>query len=618
MKNEAAAIPARMNRPAWRADLLIYLGLTSLIWLVFGQTLRHQFVAYDDQNYVYENPVVTAGLTADGIRAAFTQPHARNWHPLTTLSHMLDSELFGLNPAGHHLTNVLLHTFAALLLFHVLHRITGSTWRSAFVAAIFAIHPLRVESVAWVAERKDVLSAFCFMLTLAIYTRYVARPTAPRYVAVLVVFCLGLMAKPMLVTLPLLLFALDYWPLRRFGTRLFAEKAIPPARLILEKVPLLILSVAAGVATLLAQKSTVGYGEQTPLLSRLGNASITCVVYIGQMFWPTKLAVFYPWPVNGWPVSDVLFAAGSLALVTVLTICFRKTRPYLIVGWIWYLISLSPTLGLIPVGLQAHADRYTYLPQIGLYVGLTWLAGDLAARFPATRRIWMFAGPCAVVAAAWLAWVQTSSWRNTEMLWKHAIAVAPNNDVANYNLALLAMDRDRIDDAIRYLENALAGRSNRETSFHLSTALLHNTLGVALARKGREQEAIAHYRQAIELRDDYADAHTNLARALLARGASDEAIEHFRKATSLPPADGHSHLRLAMALERSGQTAEAISEYRRSLILDPRNPRAHYLLAKALELTGKRDEARIEAARALELDSGQPEFKALQERLKDK
>jgi len=618
MKNEVAAIPVRTNGPAWRSNVFIYLGLTSLVWLVFGQTLRHQFVAYDDQNYVYENPVATTGLTYNGIRLAFTQPHARNWHPLTTLSHMLDAELFGLNPAGHHFTNVLLHTFASLLLFSVLYRITGSTWRSAFVAAIFAMHPLRVESVAWVAERKDVLSAFFFMLTLAAYTRYVARLSASRYVAVLVVFCLGLIAKPMLVTLPLLLFALDYWPLRRFEKRASGEKATPHTRLILEKVPLLFLSVAAGVATLLAQKSTVGYGEQTPLLWRLGNASITCVVYIGQMFWPTRLAVFYPWPSRGWPVSDVLLAAGLLALVTVLAVCFRKTRPYLIVGWLWYLISLSPTVGLIPVGLQAHADRYTYLPQIGLYIALAWLAGDLAARFPPAKRVWMFVGPSAVVGATWLAWIQTSSWRNTETLWRHALATTPNSDVANYNLALLAMDRDRIDDAIRYLENALAGRSDQETSSHLSTALLHNTLGIALARKGREQDAIAHYRKAIELRDDYADAHTNLATALSAKGATGEAIEHFRIAKNLPPEDARSHLRLAVALDRSGQTAEAMSEYRRALVLDPRNAKAHYLLARALELAGNRDEARIEAARAVELDSGQPEFKALQERLNEK
>jgi tetratricopeptide (TPR) repeat protein len=600
-----------MNRLLGRSNLFIYLGLTTLVWLVFAQTLWHQFVAYDDQNYVYESPVVTSGLSVNGIRLAFTQPHARNWHPLTTLSHMLDFQLFGLNPAGHHFTNILFHTGAVLLLFFVLRRMTGSTWRSAFVAAIFAIHPLRVESVAWVAERKDVLSAFFFMLTLAAYVRYVERPSALRYVAVGVVFGLGLMAKPMLVTLPLILLALDYWPLRRFEKRRFT-------RLLVEKIPLLLLSVAAGIATLIAQRSTVGYGEHTPLLLRLGNACVACVTYIGQMFWPTRLAVFYPQPPNGWTGAHILLAIGLLAFITILAVVFRTTRPYFIAGWLWYLVSLSPTLGLIPVGLQAHADRYTYLPQIGLYLALTWLAADLARRFPATRRVWMFAGITAVAAAAWLATAQASSWRNTETLWEHALSVMPNNDVANYNLALFALDRDRVDDAIRHLESALADRSDRETSSNISTALLHNTLGVALARKGRQQEAIAHYRRAIALRDDYADAHTNLASVLFEKGDRAEAIEHFRKAKSLPPEDARSHLRLAIALEVTGEIAEAVSEFRRALVLDPLNARGHYHLAKALDRTGNRSEARIEAARAVELDPSQSEFKALQEQLNQK
>jgi tetratricopeptide (TPR) repeat protein len=600
-----------MNRLVGRPNLFIYLGLTSLVWLVFGQTLRHQFVAYDDQNYVYQSPVVTSGLTLDGIRLAFTQPHARNWHPLTTLSHMLDFQLFGLNPAGHHFTNVLCHTGAVLLLFFVLHRMTGRAWQSAFVAAIFAIHPLRVESVAWVAERKDVLSALFFMLTLAMYVRYVERPNAFRYVLVGVAFGLGLMAKPMLVTLPLILLALDYWPLGRFEKRAFA-------RLLIEKIPLLLLSVAAGIATLIAQKSTIGYGEQTPLFSRLGNASIACVTYIGQMFWPARLAVFYPQPPNGWPVVDNLLAVGLLSFITILAVGFRKTWPYFIVGWLWYLISLSPTLGLIPVGLQAHADRYTYLPQIGLYVALTWLAADLGARFPATRRLWMFAALVAVAASTWLASAQASSWRNTETLWEHALAVMPNNDVANYNLALLALDRDRVDDAIRHLESALADRADRETSSNVSTALLHNALGTALARKRHSQDAIAHYRKAIALRDDYADAHTNLASLLFEKGDTAEAIEHFRKATNLPPEDARSHLRLAIALERTGEIAEAISEFRRALFLDPSNARTHYRLAKALDRAGNRSEARIEVARAVELDPSQSDFKALQEQLNEK
>ncbi|HVF71558.1 MAG TPA: tetratricopeptide repeat protein [Chthoniobacterales bacterium] len=602
-----------------RSSLLICAGLTSLVWLIFGQTLQHQFVAYDDQNYVYQNPVVTGGFTPSGVHAAFTQPQARNWHPLTTLSHMLDAQLYGLNPAGHHLTNLLLHNGAAVLLFFTLRLMTGATWRSAFVAAVFAVHPLRVESVAWVAERKDVLSAFFFMVTLAMYARYAARPAVSRYLGVTIAFALGLMAKPMLVTLPLILLALDYWPLQRFERREpQAQTKRPIPIVILEKVPLLLLSFAVGVATLIAQKSTVGYGEQTPLLSRLGNASIACVTYIKQMFWPVDLAVFYPQPPNGWPSATVLSSIGLLTLISVLVAQFRKARPYLIVGWSWYLVCLLPTLGLIPVGLQAHADRYTYLPQIGLYTALTWLAGDLASRFSQARRLWMVIGPVAILALSCLAWAQTSSWRNTETLWRRAIAVSPNNDVANYNLALLALDRDRIDEAVQHLQSALTGRNDKETASHLSPALLRNVLGIALARKGRHADAIAEYRKAIELRDYFADAYTNLATALWAKGDRSEAIEHFRKAKDIPPEDARSHLRLAMALERAGQTSEAITEYRRALDLDPRNARTHYLLATALEAAGKSEEARLEAARAIELDSSQVEFKALQDQLNKK
>jgi tetratricopeptide (TPR) repeat protein len=336
------------------------------------------------------------------------------------------------------------------------------------------------------------------------------------------------------------------------------------------------------------------------------------------MFWPARLAVFYPRPPDGWPVADSLLAVGLLGFITILAVGFRKKWPYFIVGWLWYLISLSPTLGLIPVGLQAHADRYTYLPQIGLYIALTWLAANLGARFPATRRLWMFAALVAVAGSTWLASAQASSWRNTETLWEHALAVMPNNDVANYNLALLALGRDKVDDAIRYLESALADRADRETSSNVSTALLHNTLGTALARKGRSQDAIAHYRKAIALRDDYADAHTNLASLLFEKGETAEAIEHFRKAKNLPPEDARSHLRLAIALERAGEIAEAITEFRRALFLDQSSARTHYRLAKALDRAGNRSEARTEVSRAVVLDPSQSDFKALQEQLNEK
>jgi Tfp pilus assembly protein PilF len=568
------------KKPVSLSTVFICLGLTSLIWLVFGQTLGHQFVAYDDQNYVYENPIVTGGLTVNGLRAAFTESYGSNWHPLTTLSHMLDCQLFGLDPAGHHFTNVLLHTGAALLLFFVVRAMTSRIWPSAFVAVLFAIHPLRVESVAWVAERKDVLSACVFMVTLGLYFRYSVAPSALRYLAVMAGFALGLMAKPMLVTTPLLLLLLDYWPLRRLQRST-----------VLEKIPLLLLSVASGIATLLAQKSVVDYTEAMPLMPRLANASTATLIYIGQMFWPLNLAVIYPRPPDGLAAGTVLFSVVLLILITAATIILRKSRPYLIVGWLWYLVCLSPTLGLIPVGLQAHADRYTYLPQIGLYVALTWLAGDLLARTRGAKRAYAFVAATVVTVLTSLAWKQSSTWQNTETLWQHALAVSADNAVAHNNLALFDVERGRLDDAIAHYERALAIVGDREIHSQVSAALLHNNLGLAFSRKGVEDQAAAHYRKAIELRDDFADAHTNLATSLLARGSTAEAIEHYRKAVNLPPEDAASHARLATALQRSGQTAEAMKEYRRALELST-DPEVSRVLKKTIEAGGHEGERR--------------------------
>jgi Tfp pilus assembly protein PilF len=574
------AVNGTTQKPAWLSSLVICVGLTSLIWLIFGQTLGHQFVSYDDQNYVYDNPIVTGGFSANGVRAAFTESYSSNWHPLTTLSHMLDCQLFGLDPAGHHFTNVLLHTGAALLLFLIVRAMTGRTWVSAFVAALFAIHPLRVESVAWVAERKDVLSACAFMVTLGLYFRYTVAPSAQRYVAVMAGYALGLMAKPMLVTTPLLLLLLDYWPLRRLQRST-----------VLEKIPLLLLSVASGIATLLAQKSVVDYTEATPLMSRLGNAATACVTYIWQMFWPLNLAVIYPRPRDGFAAGTVLFSVILLILITAATIIVRKKRPYLIVGWLWYLVCLSPTLGLIPVGLQAHADRYTYLPQIGLYIALTWLAGDLLTRIRGGKRAGAFVAATVVVILTSLAWKQSSTWRNTETLWQHALAVSPDNAVAHNNLALFDVDHGHLDDAIAHYERALAIVGDREIHSQISPALLHNNLGLAFSRKGGEDQAAAHYRKAIELRDDFADAHTNLATLLLAKGSTAEAIEHYRKAVNLPPEDVASHARLATALQRSGQIAEAINEYRRALELST-DPEVSRILKKTIEAGEKQIERR--------------------------
>src|SRR5881227_1223074 len=346
----------------------ICISLAVLTWVVFGQLLQYDFINYDDPRYVYENTNITKGLTIGGIAWAFTHIHSMNWHPLTTISHMLDCQLYGLKPGAHHFTNVLLHSIVAILLFLVLQRMTsgpsgtGSDWRSAFVAAIFAIHPLRVESVVWIAERKDVLSGFFFMLTLAAYLHYTRKPSIGRYLTMSILFACGLMSKPMLVSLPIVLLLLDYWPLKRLVDLRTLRN------LVAEKFPLFLLSIASGVATLIAQTRAIGSFEQLPLSSRVSQALLSYLIYIRQMFWPTKLAVFYPHSEDGSALWRVLLAGAALSAITILTFLLRNKRPYLVVGWFWYVCMLIPVIGIVQVGLQGHADRYTYLPQIGLYL----------------------------------------------------------------------------------------------------------------------------------------------------------------------------------------------------------------------------------------------------------
>jgi protein O-mannosyl-transferase len=589
----------------------LYLFLAAITWAVFGQTLGHQFVNYDDQNYVYENPEIVSGITAHGFFAAFAHLHARNWHPLTTLSHMVDCQVFGLNPAGHHLINVLLHTAAVLLLFSTLRAMTGALWRSAFVAAVFAIHPLRVESVAWVAERKDVLSGVFFMLTLGAYVRYARGPTLKGYLAMILFFGLALLSKPMVVTLPLLLLLLDYWPLARFEylgrpndtTVAPANPRFPTGRLILEKTPLLLLSILSGIVTLIAQRQTVEYSQHLALAGRLGNALVSYAAYIGQMFWPARLAVFYPQTADRVAVSEVLLAASLVAGITVVAFALRKTRPYLVVGWCWYLVCLLPVIGIVQVGLQGRADRYTYLAQIGLYVAITWTVTGLWAWTDQRRLLLPIAATFVVGALAWRAWIQTSSWRDTESLWNHAVAVTDDNDVAHNNVAGLLMRRGRLDDAIFHYEKALAIQDhNRETRYHLSAALLHNNLGNAFARKGLLDRAIEHYRKAAELRDDYTDAHANLAAMFAKKGQLEDAIVQYRKVLAVPPEEATAHLHLAGLLLRAGHANEAIAQSRRAVEMSGGNdPIILRILAASYAATGRFQEAVDASQRGLQL-----------------
>ncbi len=547
-----------------KTRLGICVFLVAITWLVFGQTLGHDFVNFDDKTYVYGNPVVTSGLTWPGIAWAFIHSHALNWHPLTTISHMFDCQVFGLNAGGHHFTNVLLHTIAVILLLLVLNQMTAQLWRSAFVAAVFAIHPLHVESVAWIAERKDVLSAVFFMLTLGAYVGYTRRRTIGRYVTMSILFACGLMSKPMLVTVPFVLLLLDYWPL----DRLKGQWSVVIG-LVVEKLPLFVLSAASCVVTIIAQRGSTGDMEPLPFIWRIENAAVSCTTYIGQMFWPVKLAVFYP--AHSFSVWQIVFAFGFLIAVSAITVAMRKRHPYLFTGWFWYLGMLVPVIGVLQIGLQSHADRYTYLPQIGLYVLATWTVADMAI-FRGREKFLAAIAAILLLAPGWQSWKQTKYWKNSETLWTHTLAVTSDNDIAHNNLGQFLAERGRIDGAIAQYQAALRIRGDaQEARYNLSNALVHNNLGNAFVEKERLDEAIAQYEKAIALRPDYADGHFNLGSVFLQQGRLDEAIAEWRKTLSIHPDDVEGHTMLGDALVRTHRIREGISHYEKVLQLDPRS-----------------------------------------------
>jgi protein O-mannosyl-transferase len=568
---KAPPISKRMSSRRSKAGACIF--LIALVWIVFGGTLGHDFVNYDDKTYVYGNSLVSAGLTPRGLIQAFVDIQTGNWHPLTVISHMLDCQLYGLKAGGHHFTNALFHTIAVLLLFFWLCEVTGALWRSAFVAAVFAIHPLRVESVAWIAERKDVLSAVFFLLTLGAYLRYVRMPSIGRYVTTSILFACGLMSKPMLVTVPLVLLLLDYWPLNR---RQKAEGRDQRSEiqswsmLVAEKIPLFALSIVSCVVTFLVQERSAGSIAQLPLTWRIENAVVSYVTYIWQMLWPANLAVFYPHPENQLAIWQVCLAAAFLIAITVLVFALRQTRPYLLVGWLWYLWMLVPVIGIVEVGLQGHADRYTYLPQIGLYLAITWLVADLWVSLRYRTEI-LIAGAVIVIAAlSACAWKQTAYWQNGETLWTRTLAVTKDNDVAHTNFGMLLTDRGQLDDALSHFQAALEIRSSSaHPHYDLSLALIHGDIGNALARKGELDEAIVHLRKAVELQPDYADAHYNLGTALFQKAQLDEAIAQWQIALSIHPSDAGTHTSLGNALVQKGLLRDAIAHYRSALEFSP-------------------------------------------------
>src|SRR6266478_4561795 len=548
---KARARKIETTPPSRLAYFAICGAIVVLIGIVFGQTLSHDFVNYDDKTYVYGNPLVSAGLSIHGLSQALVDTQTNNWHPLTLVSHMIDCQLYDLKAGGHHFTNVLLHTIAAVLLFFWLRNITGRFWCSAFVTALFAIHPLRVEPVAWIAERKDVLSAVFFFLTLGAYVRYARVKSFGRYLTMSILFACGLMSKPMLVTTPAVLLLIDYWPLnrdQRSEVRGQKSKIRIWLHLVAEKLPLFALSAASSLAALALQ----------------------------------------------------VHAAAFLIAMTWVAFTLRRNRPYLLVGWLWYLIMLLPVIGIVEVGLQGHADRYTYLPHVGLYIALAWLVSEVARSLPHRNEILAIVGGGIVIVLSACAWKQTTYWRSSETLWTHTLAVTTDNDVALTNLGTSLMDRGQLDDALSYFHRALAVRSRSEHShYNLSLALIHDSDGNVLARKGRLLDAVAHFRQAIEFRPDYPDAHYNLGTLLFQSRDLDGAIAEWRITLSLHPNDPGTNANLGNALVQKGLLREAATHYEVALQSEPDSPVALNNLAWLLS-AGPDDSLR-NGARAVEL-----------------
>ena len=602
---------------------VICISLAAITWMVFGQTLRSDFINYDDPDYVLTNPEITKGLTLHGMAWVFTHPVLHNWHPLTMITHMLDCQLYGKQAGGHHSTNVILHTLTSVLLFLVLRKMTGALWPSGFIAALFAIHPLRAESVAWVAERKDVLSGLFFVLTLHAYVRYAGKPSSRNYLLVVVVFALGLMAKPMLVTLPLVLLLLDYWPLNRgrktevrsqnskIETDNFETQSL--IKLILEKIPLLLLSVVSCAITLVVQRGVLNSPEIAPIWVRIYNACVSCVVYIRQLFWPNGLALAYPYPSGALSRWIGLFALAISITVTAASWAWRKERPYLLTGWLWYLVMLVPVIGLVQVGVQAaRADRYTYLPHIGLYIAGTWAVADLSMRWHYRHEILTAVGTAVVCLFAACAQIQTSYWKDSRTLWTRTLAVTSNNAIAHLGLGYLLLEDRQFDAAMSHLQTALKiwpdyGRG--KTNPHNGS--VHYAMGRVLTETGHVRESIAEYQKAVALQSDDAIIHDELGRALSRNGDIENAIAHWEKSLAIAPRRVPTLNDVALYLAtcsdaryRNGTRAVQLAQLADQLSSGT-DPVIVRTLAAAYAEEGRFDRAISEAERALKLARAQ-------------
>ncbi len=572
---------------------LLSAGIASLAIAAMAPVLDNGFTNFDDGLYVSDNPHIRAGIRMESLRWALTTTRAANWHPLTWLSHMLDWELWGADPRGHHRTGLLLHAANAVLLFLLLDRATGRRGPSAFVAALFAAHPLHVESVAWAAERKDVLSALFWILSTAAYVAYARRGGAARLAAAAALLGLGLLAKPMLVTLPLTLLLLDFWPLGRFEEARARE--VFPWRLLAEKTPLLALAAASALATLAAQRAAgaIGPADAYPLATRLANAAVSSVSYLRKAVWPSDLSPFYPYPAGGPPAWKTAAAIAVLAGVTALAIRLRRSRPYLLAGWLFYLVTLTPVLGLVQVGRQAMADRYTYVPLVGIFAMVAWTVADLL-RHPragaAARRIVPALAVLLLAAAAALSRAQSAVWRDSVSLFEHALAVTDENQVAHNNLALALAERGRTEEAAAHWREAIR--------IDPAGAKARVNLGGLLADQGRLEEASALLERAAEIDPRSSDARCNLGIVRSRQGRPREAVEALEAALRLDPASARAHNRLGIVLAEAGRIDEALVHFAAAAALEPGNARALLNWGLALASRGRWEEAERRFARA--------------------
>jgi protein O-mannosyl-transferase len=611
------AVMARWQLPVWLVGVLLVLGTVALYW----PATRCDFVNLDDGLHVTSNDLVQKGLTWEGIRWVLRHPVANNWHPLTALSHMAVCQVCGLNPFGHHLVNVLLHALNAGLVFTLLQLMTGAAWRSLLLAALFAFHPLRVESVAWVTERKDVLSGFFGLLALLAYARYaqgrmqtaecrMQNPATPStqyatrntkhvshftfrtrtlYLLSLFFLALGLMSKPMLVTWPLVMLLLDYWPLGRIPnaagsdtstSRRASEKGQPATRpallpLLFEKIPFFVLAALMSVVTFVVQQrgGALAAGENLPVGARLGNAVISYGRYLGKLFWPTDLAVVYPHP-GHWALGKVVAAAGLIAGISVLVWMQRRRHPFLLVGWLWYCGTLVPVSQVIQTGGHAMADRWTYIPSLGALMLVVWGAFELTRGWRYQAVSWSMAGASAIVFCLALTRHQLGYWRDSEVLLRHAIEVTENNELAHRNLGVALYEKGQTDEAIRQFEESVRLKPDYAYS--------HYNLGIAFDKQGNVDKALDQLQEALRLDPDYADAHYNLGVAFYQQGRAAEAIGQFRETIRLKPDHAQAHNNLGTALGLNGHTDEAIRHFQEALRLKPDYAEARTNLAVLL------------------------------------